>query len=161
MTEEILFETASDLVSLLKQKKLKIATAESCTGGMVSEYITSVSGASEVFELGVCAYSAKMKNEILWVDPTTLEKFGTISSETASEMALGVRVKANADIGVSVTGVAGPNPSEGHPVGYVFIAVSTKEKTVAKLLNIKPISREYVRKTAVAELFKYIMEVIG
>ena len=161
MINKNLFENAEETVNLLKKYNLKVSTAESCTGGMVSEYITSVSGASEVFELGVCAYSAKMKNEILWVDPTTLEKFGTISSETASEMALGVRVKANADIGVSVTGVAGPNPSEGHPVGYVFIAVSTKEKTVAKLLNKKPISREYVRKTAVAELFKYIMEVIG
>lgn len=161
MTEKILLEKATQLVSFLKRNNLKIATAESCTGGMASEYITAVSGASEVFELGVCSYSAKTKNEILYVSPDTLEKFGTISSETASEMALGVRVRANADIGVSVTGVAGPNPSEGHPVGYVFIAVSVKDKTVAKLLNIKPSSRDYVRKSAVIELFKFIMEVIG
>lgn len=161
MTEKILLKKATELVSFLKRNNLKIATAESCTGGMVSEYITSVSGASEVFELGVCSYSAKTKNEVLCVSPDTLEKFGTISSETASEMALGVRVRANADIGVSVTGVAGPNSSEGHPVGYVFIAVSVKDKTVSKLLNIKPSSRNYVRKSAVIELFKFIMEVIG
>lgn len=159
--EKKLFEKASDLVSLLKQKGLKIATAESCTGGMVSGYITSVSGASEVFELGICAYSAKMKNELLLVSPDTLDRFGTISSETATEMAQGVRTRSGADIGVAVTGVAGPNPSEGHPMGYVFIAVSVKEKTVSKFLNIKPDSREFVRKTAALELFKYTMEVIG
>ena len=95
------------------------------------------------------------------VEKATLDRFGAVSAETATEMAEKIRLKANADIGVSVTGVAGPNMSEGHPVGYVFIAVSTKEKTISKLLNIKPISRDYVRKTAVLELFRYLMEVIG
>ena len=155
-----LFENARETVELLKKHNLKIATAESCTGGMVASFITSVSGVSDVFEMGITSYSCRIKNEILGVEKDTLDKFGAISEQTARQMAENVKRMAGSDIGVSVTGVAGPSSSEGHPMGYVFIALADGEKTTVKLLNIEPISREFVRETVVSELFELIRNYI-
>lgn len=155
-----LFENARETVELLKKHNLKIATAESCTGGMVASFITSVSGVSDVFEMGITSYSCRIKNEILGVEKDTLNKFGAISEQTARQMAENVKRIAGSDIGVSVTGVAGPSSSEGHPMGYVFIALADGEKTTVKLLNIEPISREFVRETVVSELFELIRNYI-
>lgn len=155
-----LFENARETVELLKKHNLKIATAESCTGGMVASFITSVSGVSDVFEMGITSYSCRIKNEILGVEKDTLNKFGAISEQTARQMAENVKRIAGSDIGVSVTGVAGPSSSEGHPMGYVFIALADGEKTTVKLLNIEPISREFVRETVVTELFELIRNYI-
>ncbi len=151
--ETKVFKLAEETVELLKQKKLKIATAESCTGGMLSQYITSVSGASEVFELGICSYNCDKKHKILGVRNKVLKRFGAVSDRAASEMAENVRKKAGADIGVSITGSAGPSLCEGHPMGYVYISLAVKDKTMVKLLEIEPKSREYVRLMAVYELF--------
>ena len=123
MINKELFEAAEKTVNNLKEKNLKIASAESCTGGMVSSFITSVSGVSDVFEMGLCSYSCRIKNKILGVDNETLEKYGAVSKETAKEMAENIRKISGADLGVSVTGAAGPDGTEGHPPGYVFIAV--------------------------------------
>lgn len=153
-----LAKKAEETVELLKLRKLTVATAESCTGGMVASYITSVAGVSDAFEMGMTCYSCRIKSEILGVSEQTLEKFGAVSENTALEMATNIRKISNADIGVSVTGAAGPDGTEGHPAGYVFIALSTKENTVVKLLNIEPISRNYVRETAVEEIFKLIQQ---
>lgn len=156
MINEQLFLKAKQTVELLKQKNLKISTAESCTGGMVSSYITAVSGVSDIFEMGLCSYSCRIKNEILRVKRETLDRYGAVSENTAREMAENVKKFSGADIGVSVTGVAGPADSEGHPPGYVFIALAGSEKTVVKLLNIEPLSRNYIRETAVSEIFELI-----
>ncbi len=147
---------AETVVQLLKENNLKIATAESCTGGLVSAYITAVSGASQVLELGVTSYSNRIKNKILEVKSQTLENFGAISKDTAKQMAENVRKISNADIGVSVTGAAGPDSSEGHNAGYVIIALSDKAKTITKELNIPPKSRRFVREQAVLKLFELI-----
>ncbi len=120
------------LVKTLKSLRFKIATAESCTGGLVAKMITDVSGASAVFEYGAVTYSNQAKTKLLGVKPETLEKFGAVSEETAKEMAEGALRLSGADVSVSVTGVAGPEPSEGKPVGTVCIGVSTKERTLAK-----------------------------
>ena len=112
MNAEI-YNTAEELVGLLKEKKLLIATAESCTGGLVSSYITAVPGSSAVFELGMTSYSCRIKNEALGVKNETLDTLGAVSRDTARQMAECIRKKADADIGVSVTGVAGPDSSEG------------------------------------------------
>ncbi len=120
------------LVKTLKSLGFKIATAESCTGGLVAKMITDVSGASSVFEYGVVTYSNQAKTNLLGVKPETLEQFGAVSEETAKEMAEGVLKLSGADISLSVTGVAGPEPSEGKPVGTVCIGVATKEKSLAK-----------------------------
>lgn len=156
MNNEIL-NTAQKVVTLLKEKGLKIATAESCTGGMVSAYLTAVSGASQVFELGVTSYSNDIKNRILNVVSQTLEDFGAISENTAKQMAQNVRKIANSDIGVSVTGVAGPTSQEGHPVGTVFIGISDKYTTKTKKLEIPPLDRNIVREQAVSHLLTAVI----
>ena len=156
MNTEI-FEKTEQVVVFLKQNNLKIATAESCTGGMVSAYITAVSGASSVLELGVTSYSNRIKNEILKVENQTLKDYGAISQDTAKQMAQNVKNIANADIGVSVTGAAGPDSSEGHNAGFVIIALCYKDKTIVKQLNINPKNRNYVREQAVLQLFELII----
>ncbi len=156
MINNELFLKAKYTVNLLKQSGLKIATAESCTGGMVSSCITSVAGVSNVFEMGLCSYSCRIKNEILGVSEETLNKYGAVSENTAREMAEHIMKLSGADIGVSVTGVAGPDSSEGHPMGYVFIALADKQKTQIKLLNIEPISRNFVRESAVEQIFNLV-----
>ena len=154
--EKTLKALAEKTVALLKERDLKIATAESCTGGMLSSLITDVSGASQIFSLGICAYSCEIKNEILGVSGKTLSKYGAVSEATAQEMAENIRLKAAADIGVSVTGVAGPSTSEGKPVGLVFIALSSKDHTIVKELNIKPQGRDFVKKSALVELLNLV-----
>lgn len=110
------------LVELLKTKKLKIAIAESMTGGRVSAKIVDVPGSSEVLDLGVVAYSNGMKTSLLGVEKNTLNQFGAVSEEVALEMARGVRKQANADIGLSITGIAGPSGgTDQKPVGLTFI----------------------------------------
>lgn len=161
MISEELFALAEKTVEKLKEKKLTVATAESCTGGMVASYITSVSGVSEVFELGITSYSCRIKNEILGVKNETLSELGAVSEQTASEMAENVRKIANSSIGVSVTGAAGPNGTEGHPPGYVFIAISGLNGTFTRLLNIEPESRNFVRESAVSAVFELIIDYIG
>ena len=113
-------------VRTLKAKGLRAATAESCTGGYVSKRLTEVNGSSSVFECGVCTYSNRMKRQLLGVKEFTLQKFSAVSPETAAEMAAGVRKLSGAHIGVAVTGNAGPEPSEGKPVGLVYIAVDSE-----------------------------------
>ena len=112
-------------VKMLKEKGLEAAAAESCTGGYVSKRLTDVNGASSVFQCGVCTYSNRMKRQLLGVKESTLQKFSAVSPETAAEMAAGVRKLSGAHIGVAVTGNAGPEPSEGKPVGLVYIALDS------------------------------------
>ncbi len=111
-------------VRLLIEKNLTVAVAESCTGGQVSAAITDISGASGVFGCGVCAYSNEIKQKVLSVRSETLEMYGAVSEQTAREMAAGVRALSGADIGVSITGIAGPGGgTEEKPVGLVHFAV--------------------------------------
>jgi PncC family amidohydrolase len=113
------------LVKLLTDKKQKIATAESCTGGMIAQMITSVAGASAVFDCGIVSYSNEIKNSVLGVKAETLEKYGAVSEQTASEMAQGVKKISGADFAVSVTGIAGPGGgSKEKPVGTVYMGIA-------------------------------------
>ncbi len=114
-----------ELVAMLRAAGATISTAESCTGGLVAARITGVSGASEAFKYGAVTYCNDAKNKILGVQKETLDSFGAVSAETAAEMAAGVRKIMNAEIGVSVTGLAGPNGGEGKPVGLVYVAVNS------------------------------------
>ncbi len=126
------------VVEKLKQQALHIATAESCTGGLISKKITEVAGSSEVFDCGVCSYGNFIKHRILSVKNDTLEKFGAVSYECALEMAKGVAELSNADIGVSTTGIAGPGGGTAEkPVGLVYIGIYTKNKhyAIKALLN--------------------------
>ncbi|MBE7024253.1 MAG: CinA family protein [Ruminococcaceae bacterium] len=114
----------TSLVELLIEKKLKLSTAESCTGGLIAQKITSVPGASECFDCGVVTYSNEQKQKLLGVSAETLEKYGAVSRQTALEMCKGVKNLANSDFGISVTGIAGPGGGTPEkPVGTVWIGI--------------------------------------
>lgn len=156
-----IYELSCQAVRLLKENKMTVSAAESCTGGLVSAYITAVPGSSSAFELGITSYSCRVKRDILGVDGETLQNLGAVSRETAYKMAQNIRERANSSIGVSVTGVAGPDGSEGHAPGLVYIAAAYDGGVRVKELNIDPLSRNYVRETAVSEIFKLIIKIIG
>ena len=120
------------LVNTLKEKNLKIAFAESCTGGLAAKRVVDISGASRVLDMSVVTYAKSAKMKLVGVKESTLETYGAISAECASEMAEGIRALSGADIGISVTGLAGPEGDEGKPVGLVFVGISTKDKTSAQ-----------------------------
>lgn len=150
-------------VELLKSKKLKLATAESCTGGLISKRITDVSGSSEVFEGGVVCYSNRFKENVLGVSPETLKKYGAVSRETAREMVKGVLSLTKADIAVAVTGIAGPSSDDTNkPVGLVYIAVSDGKSTIVKKLlnNFTSDVREQNRSISADTALEMIMEAI-
>ncbi len=125
------------LVQTLIEKKLVAATAESCTGGLVSAAITDIPGASAVFAGGICTYTNALKTRLLGVSEDTLTAVGAVSPETADQMAQGVRTLTGADIGVGITGIAGPSGgSDEKPVGLVYIAVSSDAHSEVKKLML-------------------------
>lgn len=142
------------VVKALAENNMKIATAESCTGGLISKKITEVSGSSAVFDCGVCSYSNEIKNKVLGVDKAVLDTLGAVSAETAKQMAKGVRLLANSDIAVSTTGIAGPTGATPQkPVGLVYIGLSTAQGDIAVkalLAENKNNTRERVRELATA-----------
>ena len=141
------------LVEALTRAKKRIATAESCTGGMISAAITSVSGASGVFDCGVCSYANFIKHKIVGVKEETLATYGAVSDRTAAEMARGIRLLSGADIGISTTGIAGPlGGTQYKPVGLVYIGVSTEMglRTEKMLLGENSADRERIRELATA-----------
>ncbi|CAM3733309.1 competence/damage-inducible protein A [Mesobacillus thioparans] len=115
-----------ELSKLLKSKNLTISAAESLTGGLFQQELTSVSGASGLFKGGIVCYSNEAKIGLVNVSPATIEKFGAVSRECAEELAVNIAAVSNSDIGISFTGVAGPDSLEGHPAGTVFIGVYVK-----------------------------------
>ena len=118
---------------ILKEQNLKIATAESCTGGLIAHTLTNISGASDYFDRGVVSYSNKSKTELLGVPKKLIDKYGAVSNPVAKAMADGIRVKSEVDIGISTTGIAGPTGgTKEKPVGLVFIAISTKDNVIVK-----------------------------
>lgn len=121
------------IANLLKQKHLTVATAESCTGGLISHSLTNISGSSVYFDRGIVSYSNNAKMELLGVYKEIFEKYGAVSEQIAKVMAEGVRTKSNVDIGISTTGIAGPTGgTKEKPVGLVYIAVSTTKNVVVK-----------------------------
>jgi len=127
-------EKLLDVVSAeLKKQKLTVATAESCTGGLIAHSLTNIPGSSEYFERGVVSYSNKAKIDLLDVSEKLIKEHGAVSEQVAKAMAEAVREKSKADIGVSTTGIAGPSGgTEEKPVGLVYIAVSTSKDTKVK-----------------------------
>lgn len=139
------------VVELLISQKKKISFAESCTGGLLSKKITDVSGASEVFDCGFVTYSNEKKTELLGVKTKTLCDFGAVSYQTALEMAEGVRKKSGADIGVSVTGIAGPGGGTAEkPVGLVYVGFSAEDIWAYTKLMLSGDRDEVREKTSLA-----------
>lgn len=161
MTENELFFAAKEAVKTLENHKKTLALAESCTGGLVSKLITDVSGASAVYEGGVCSYSNSVKMKILGVKEETLRTFGAVSENTAHEMSHGVRKALGADIGVGITGIAGPlSDGTNKPVGLIYISVCSEkfEKTVELKNNFTENVREQNRLSAAKTALDLISE---
>lgn len=148
------------VVKLLQKEKLTVATAESCTGGMLAARLINVSGVSESLKVSYITYSDKAKRNILGVRKATLEEFGVVSREAAEEMAGGAAVSANADVAVATTGIAGPKGgSEQKPVGLVYIACNVKGKIRVKQYRFSG-SRMKIRENAVASALTLMRECI-
>ncbi len=137
------------VVSLLLEKNKKIATAESCTAGILSGKLTEVGGVSAVFECGVASYSNEIKHSVLGVPTELMDTYGAVSEQVAAAMATGVRRLSGADFGIGITGVAGPTESEGKPVGTVFIALADEKRVWVKKIEHQNANREEVRLFAV------------
>ncbi len=134
------------IVSEFIKRKKTLAIAESCTGGLIAQRITSIAGASEILGYGVITYSNEAKQKMLNVKSDTLSKYGAVSAQTAAQMACGVMQLANSDIGVAITGIAGPGGGTPEkPVGTVFVAVCNSEDVFVQKLSITGRTRESVR----------------
>ena len=133
-------------VGMLKEHHLKVATAESCTGGLIAKRITDVPGASEVFECGIISYANEIKHRVLGVSEDDLNKYGAVSEPVAKQMAQGALKVSGADIAVSVTGIAGPDSdSTGKPVGLVYIGLADKENVWVREIRTSRRDRSYNR----------------
>jgi PncC family amidohydrolase len=117
----------------LKKHQVTIATAESCTGGLLAHMLTNVSGSSEYFDRGVISYSNTAKMELLGIPAQLLKNYGAVSKQVAAVMAKAIQQRAQVDIGIATTGIAGPTGgTKDKPVGLVYIAISTKDTVVVK-----------------------------
>ena len=141
----------------LREKKLTISVAESCTGGLISHRITNISGSSDYFEQGVITYSNKSKIQLLNVPKLILESFGAVSAESAKAMAEGIRTISKSDLGLAVTGIAGPTGGTMQkPVGLVYIGLSSKKPTRVKEFKFSG-SREMIKEQASTEALKMVL----
>lgn len=157
MIDVQLLEKVSDK---LREKHLSIATAESCTGGLLSHILTNISGSSEYFIQGIVSYSNESKIKSLDVSPEILKQFGAVSKQTATAMARGIKNKSSVDIGLSTTGIAGPTGgSKDKPVGLVYIGVAVFEKTVVKKFLFSG-DRMQNKESTCNEALKMLMEFI-
>lgn len=162
MTDRDLFPAAERVAALLREAGLRLSTAESCTGGLISKLITDVPGSSDVFMGGVVSYANEVKMSPLGVPAETLATVGAVSEETALAMADGARRVCHADIAVSTTGIAGPGGGMPEkPVGTVWIAVSCERRKEAKLLHLpSDADREAIRLMTAANVLELLSETI-
>ena len=164
VTAENLDKLVTDVVKLLLHKGVTIATAESCTGGLLSELITSVPGASKIFEIGVCTYSNKIKHEYLGVPKSLFKQYGAVSKQVALAMVSGLSKQSGADICISVTGTAGPGGGTPEkPVGTVYVGISCGKKKIVKLLRLWELedkSRDNIRMNAAYRIFEFVHQML-
>jgi nicotinamide-nucleotide amidase len=155
---EFIFAVGEDSLEIalgktLREKKLTLSLAESCTGGFLSQIITSVPGCSDYFVGSIIPYAYAIKTSLLGVEQETLNKFGAVSEETIREMANNVRAKFNTDIGVATSGIAGPGGgTDQKPVGTIWIAYADRHQTVAKKLQLSKDRSVNIRMASVAAL---------
>ena len=141
---------ARKVVEILIRKKLTISFAESCTGGMLSSAITSISGSSNVFTLGIVVYSNKSKIKILGISKNLIKIYGVVSKEICLAMVKSLNKISKTNISLSITGIAGPNGgTEKKPIGLVYIGVKKDNKIKVKKYLFKNKGRSYIQKTAV------------
>lgn len=153
MTDRALREKAAEVLEVFRARGLKVATAESCTGGLVAGALTDIAGSSDVVDRGFVTYSNEAKEAMLGVPAATLERHGAVSAETAAAMADGALKNSLADITVAITGIAGPGGgSEQKPVGLVHFAAASRDgRRLARERRYGDIGRQSVRERSVAE----------
>jgi nicotinamide-nucleotide amidase len=153
--------SAVELVRRLTEKAWSMATAESCTGGLVAAAVTDVAGASIIFDRGFITYSNAAKTEMLGVPADLISSHGAVSSDVARAMAEGALRHSNASIAVAVTGIAGPGGgSPDKPVGLVHFACATAEKTVHREMKFGDVGRDGIRKAAVQAALQLLLETL-
>ena len=136
---------ASDILDIAKKHEIMIATAESCTGGMVAASLTDIAGSSAVFERGFVTYTNTAKSEMLGVLPATLDAHGAVSEEVAAEMALGALAHAPVQLSVSITGIAGPGGSDFKPEGRVCFGLADPHHVHTETVDFGALGRDVVR----------------
>ena len=151
----------NSLVKKLTKKKLKISFAESCTGGMLASSITSINGASKVFNLGFITYSNQAKINILKVSKNIIKKYGAVSAECCKAMVVNLSKISKANINVSITGIAGPNGgTKKKPVGLVYIGLKKGNKIIVSKNFFKLRSRISIQKLTVKTTLKLINKIV-
>ena len=146
------------IINNLIRKKITISVAESCTGGMLSNAITSISGSSKVFTLGFVVYSNQSKISVLKISKKILRKYGSVSKQVCLEMAKNLNKISKTNISISITGIAGPSGgTKKKPVGLVFIGIKKGNKIVIKKYLFKNKGRAYIQKIAVDKSLRLIL----
>tara|TARA_X000000950_G_scaffold61396_1_gene74776 strand:- start:6 stop:476 length:471 start_codon:yes stop_codon:yes gene_type:complete len=149
------------IVSLLKRKKIKIAVAESCTGGMLSSAITSVSGSSNIFTLGIVSYSNQAKISILKIPKKIINKYGAVSFQCCLAMVNNLSKISKSKAFISITGIAGPKGgSKQKPVGLVYIGIRIGKKVVVNKCNFKNKGRLFIQKQTVRKTLNLLLKLI-
>ena len=149
------------LVKRLIKKKLTISSAESCTGGLFSSAITSVSGSSKVFKLGLVTYSNQSKIKVLKVLKKIIRKYGTVSEQVCLAMVINLNIICKTNISVSITGIAGPSGgTKKKPVGLVYVGVKKNNKTSVKKYLFKNKGRAFIQKVTVNKSLGLILSIL-
>ena len=157
----VLNNKSKKIVNLLKRKKLKISFAESCTGGLLSSAITSVSGSSKVFTLGLVAYSNQSKIKALKVPKNIIRKYGSVSEQVCLAMVKNLNKISKTNISVSITGIAGPRGgTKIKPVGLVYVGIKKGNRTEVKKYLFKNKGRSYIQRAAVNKSLGLILSFI-
>ena len=149
------------ILKLLTKKKLTLSFAESCTGGLLASSITSISGSSKVFNMGLVTYSNNAKVKLLKVPKKTITKYGAVSNETCLSMVKNLSKISRSNISISITGVAGPNGgTKEKPVGLVYVGLKKGSKTIIKKNLFKSKKRISIQKATVNQALKMILNIL-
>ena len=157
--DRVLEDILHKVHALMKANNLSLSVVESCTGGLISHYLTSLPGASAFFEAGLVAYSEGTKRTILGVSPDTISQYGVVSEQTAREMAQKIRESTGTDVSLSTTGNLGPDVLEGKERGLVYIAVSRGKKTFSRELRLNG-NRSKLKEEASLISLKFLIDCI-
>ena len=149
------------IITLIKRKKMKLSIAESCTGGMLSSNIASVSGSSKVFSLGLVTYSNQAKTNILKVPQKIIKKYGAVSVQCCLAMVNNLSKISNSKVCISITGIAGPNGgSKQKPIGLVYIGIKIGKKVMINKCNFKNKGRIFIQKQTVKKSLNLLAQLI-
>ena len=156
-----MFKNVKQIVNLLKKKKITLSMAESCTGGMLAQTITSITGASSVFKFGLITYSNQSKIKYLKVPRSIINKYGAVSEECCYSMLYNLSKISKTKMNITTTGIAGPTGgSKLKPVGLVYIGIKNRKKVIVKKFKFKNRGREYLQKATVGKALDLISESI-